>query len=419
MSQNSYLQKRHLILNIINHLGPISRTELIDLTDYRPASVSDIIKELLAEEIIIETGYASTGYGRKRAMLEMNRGHLCAIGISFSADSVIYIVSQIDGSILHQDTIAMDPQVPKEAWIQDMTAHVGRLLKLFSDKEMIGIGISNPTYDPTSYQPTSTLMNNYTHFHDWIDLNLKPRLESCFKLPVENYSCIAMPAMAEQQFGVAKGAKDFICVELSNGIGASIFCNGRPVIGSNGRAAELGHMVIDYSNASNSLCYCGKPGCVEKDTAYPALVSKINTALKQGVFSVLNSDPDCAKGITVQAIRRALQEGDKLCMHYVKEIAIRLGVAISNVVNLLNPELVVLNGFMLELGDYFLQHLEVSIRENTLSLANDFEIRISDSNKAIYSLGAVAEIFSSYLKQDNYKWVYETQANFMEAGELL
>ena len=122
--------------------------------------------------------------------------------------------------------------------------------------------------------------------------------------------------------------------------------------------------MIDSSHSEGRLCYCGKPGCVEKSTAYPALAADIRAALDQGVFSVLNSFSNRASGIAVQDIRRALDEGYQMCMHYVKRAAGRLGVAIANMVNLLNPEMIVLYGFMLGLGDFFLSQLEASIREN-------------------------------------------------------
>ena len=156
----------------------------------------------------------------------------------------------------------------------------------------------------------------------------------------------------------------------------------------------------------DKLCYCGKPGCVEGVTAYPALAAQIKKALDSGVFSTLTAYSDTQQ-ITVQNIRRALDAGDRMCMHFVKEAAVRLGVAIANAVNLLNPELIVLYGFMLELGEYFLQHLQTSIQENSIALANDFSIRTSSSMETILPLGAVAELFTAYLKMDDYKWVYQ------------
>lgn len=409
MPINNYLHKQYLILNIINHLGPISRTELSLLTDYRPASVSAIVKDLLDQKLILETGQFSTGQGRKRTLLEVNNEHLCAIGISFSSKHVTYIVSQVNGVILYQTMSPLLPGSPKEELIQKILAKVSGLLDMFGNKKLVGIGISDPPYDPAVYQQTDSLIANYTHFNSWVHKQLKSQLEALSGLPVQTYSGVTMPAMAEQRFGVAKGVRNFICIELSNGIGASICCNGMPVGGEHGKAAELGHTVIDYSATNQKLCYCGKPGCVETSTAFPALAAKISGALNQGVLSVLKSYQDLSDGITIQAIRWALDNEDQMCMYYVKDIAIRLGVAIANAVNLLNPKLVVLYGFMLELGDFFLRHLESSIRENVFAPLKDFEIRTSNSTETLFSLGAVAEIFSFYFKQENYRWVYQLQ----------
>lgn len=403
MAYNSYIFKRHLILNMVSHLGPISRTELTELTDYRPASVTEIIKELLDEQLIVESGSVSVGHGRKRTMLEINKEHLCAIGISFTNNSVSYVVSRINGSVLWQQTDAISLAEPRELLICRITRTVQELLETYRDKRIVGIGISEPLFDPTAYQYGSSLTANYTHFNDWIHLSLNPQLEKITGLPVKSYSGVTLPAMAEQRFGAARGVQNFICVELSNGIGSSICCNGLPVAGANGMAGELGHTVIEYGAANRRLCYCGKPDCVEVDTAFPALVASIMDALQSGVFSSLVP----GQPITVQSIRQALDAGDRMCMHYVRQAAQRIGVVIANAVNLLNPELVVLHGFMLELGDYFLTHLEQSLRENVLAISANFALRVSDSMETLLPLGAVAEIFSSYLRSDDYKWVYQ------------
>ena len=423
MLRNTHFHKRHLILNIINHLGPISRTELINLTDYRPASISALIKELLDEQLIIESGNYSAGHGRKRTLLEINKSHLCAVGMSFGPASVTFIVAQFDGNILEQSSLAIAPglqkNTQKDLLIARITGHVAGLLTSHKDKEILGIGIADPPHDPTSYHAEHSLTVNYAHFNDWVHYGLKPRLEQEFGLRVETYSGVALPAMAEQRFGVAKGIRDFICVELSNGIGSSICCNGMAVTGASGMAGELGHTVIDRSADTGRLCYCGKPGCTEATTAYPALTAQLEVALQRGVFSSLTDHMKPGQAITVSAIRAALDENDRMCMYYVKEIAARLGLMIANAVNLLNPELIVLYGFMLELGDYFYQQLEISIRENTLSVSGNLEIRISDSLETLLPLGAVAEICASYLRSDDYKWVYQLQPSDLEEWTMV
>lgn len=410
MTHNSHTFKRLLILNIITHLGPISRTELIDMTDYRPATISDLIKELLDEKLISETGFQSVGHGRKRTMLEINKDRLCALGISFSSGSVSYVVSGIGGEILARDSRRIRPEESRESLIEEVVGDAAALLERFRDKHMVGIGISEPLFDPTGYRRDSSLFANYSHFNDWIRLCLKPRLEESTGLPVNTYSAVTMPAMAELRFGEGRGVENFICVELSNGIGSSICCNGMPVGGSGGVAGELGHTVVD---SAGKLCYCGKPGCVEASTAFPALKAALRQALNQGVFSCL----DPVQPITAPAVRRALEEGDRLCMHLVGQTARRLGLAIANAVNLLNPELVILHGFMLELGDWFLEQLEQAIRENTLIIASNFSLRISQRMEELLPLGAVAEVFSGYLRSDDYKWVYQLTPADKKPGE--
>lgn len=414
MPHNSYFIKRNLILNLIAHLGPISRTMLIDLTDFRPASISAIIKDLMDERLIVEAGFCSVGHGRKRAMLEINKSHLCAIGISFSGRSVSYLVAQIDGTILDESTTPMEDEMSKEVLVRCITDHISQLLEQFRNKQMIGIGISDPLYDPSGYVSEHSLLTNYAHFNDWVHLQLKPKLEALSGLQVETYSGVQLPAMAEQRFGVAKGAQNFICVELSNGIGSSICCNGMAVAGAKGVAGEMGHMVVEFDSGSQKLCYCGKPGCVETTTAYPALVAELQAALDRGVFSSLKTYLDEDGKITTKAIRQALDEGDRMCMYCVRQVARRLGVVIANAVNLLNPELVVLYGFMIELGDYFLNQLEINIRENVLSVSSDFEIKTSASMETIMPLGAVAEIFASYLHSADYRWVYQLQPSDLD-----
>ena len=186
------------------------------------------------------------------------------------------------------------------------------------------------------------------------------------------------------------------------------------VSGANGVAGELGHTVVDTIEPDAAPCYCGKPGCVEQRASFPALEQNIRAALDRGVSSLLQTDYQRGKPLSVQQIREALDHGDRLCRHYVGLMAQRLGIAIANAVNLLNPELVVLYGFMVELGDFFLERLETAIRENTLVLSNQFAIRVSRSLEQILPLGAIGELFSSYLKINEYQWIYDLQASELD-----
>ena len=406
--------RRYILLNLVHHFGPISRKKLTCLTDYRPASVSELTKELLEEGLLVETGHFSTGHGRKRVLLDINKECLCAIGIGFSAASVTYIVAQFNGVILRRLETQMPAAISRQELENEILRQTKTLIEEFSEKEVVGIGLSEPLYHLLSYWNESILDLAYTHFNDWIRGALRQRMEQEMHLHVDTFSAVTLPALAEQRFGAAKGVNNFFCVELSNGIGCSIFCNGRVVSGANGVAGELGHTVVDTIEPDATPCYCGKPGCVEQRASFPALEQNIRAALDRGVSSLLQTNYQRGKPLSVQNIREALDHGDRLCRHYVGLMAQRLGIAIANAVNLLNPELVVLYGFMVELGDFFLERLETAIRENTLVLSNQFAIRVSRSLEQILPLGAIGELFSSYLKLDEYQWIYDLQASELD-----
>lgn len=418
MMANSNNRRRNLILNLINHLGPISRTELINLTGFRPANVGVIIKELLDEKIIIEAGLAANSHGRKRVLLAMNSHHLYAIGISVQPSHVTLLAACIDGTVLTEQVVQTQDSTTDETLLDRVARHTEGILQQFADKEVLGIAIAQSSFDHTHYKLEHSLAYNRMHYFDWVRYDLKPRLEAVSGMPVEIFSeegREVLSVLAEYRYGVAKGVENFLVITLVNGIGCGIFANGAPISGATGQAGQIGHMLMDYGAQNPPICYCGKPGCVETQASYPALVAHLEDAMAHGVLTSLRTHIDPEKGITVEAIRKALAEGDQLCMYHVKAVARRIGAAIANVINLLNPEVVVLNGFMMELGEYFLKHLEEATRENTLSFFKEFAFCISPEENRLLPLGAVSLIFASYLSSEDYKWVYRLQPGDLEA----
>lgn len=398
-----YAQRRYTILNMLRHLAPLSRKVLAELTDFRPSTVSELCKDLIEEGLVVEAGHYSVGHGRRRVLLEINNEHLCALGIAFSSLQIIFIVTQFDGTILHQEDLSFSPSLSREELACQIIAKVKDLTARFSDRKIVGAGIGEPLYGPAYYSGDDTA---YESFTGWIRSELKPRLEEEVSFSVSCFNAVTLPALVEQRFGEARGCENFFCVELSNGIGCSICCNGKVVAGASGKAGELGHTVIDAGDSCDRPCYCGKFGCVERTSAFPAIAAEITSALDQGVYSVLNSFYDRSQPLRAQDIRRALEEGDQLCRRIVKRAANRIGIAIANSASLLNPELVVLYGFMLELGSYFLQELTAAIRENVFILSKNFEIRASSKLETVLPLGAAAEMFAQFLHAEDFAWIY-------------
>ncbi len=405
---NSYSEhKRYLILNIVNHLGAVSRTDLAELTGFQLATISTLTRQLMEQNILIETGSYSAGPGRKRTLLTLNSWYLCAISISFTETHITCTTAQFDGTVLGTESIDFSANVSRSALGVHAEQLIQSALKKYADRCIIGIGLCTPINDPAGH-PIVNIDPAFRHLRSWIQDALLPLLQKKFSIPIAVFRDVVLAALVEQSFGAAKGKNDFICVELSNGIGCSICCNGKAVAGGDFNAGELGHTVIDRSGQSSSLCYCGKPGCVEHTASLPVLLQRISDVLEGRVYSLLRerSDPT---NLTVEDIRNAADSGDILCRHYIRQAAGELGTAIANAAMLLNPELIILYGHMLHLGNYFLSQLKSAILDNLsprISLSED-RILVSPVLQEQLPLGAITELFAAYLKKEDFGWVYQ------------
>lgn len=404
------LLRRYTILNYLNHFGSLSRKKLIALTDYRPASVTELVKELIEEGLVVESGQLIGGIGRRRTLLSLNNNSICAIGVLLSYYNVTYVLSQMDGTIVEKSEIRVDdPHAPDLAG--QVTGEILRLIKNHPEREVVGIGLADPLFDEAHFNFTSSLPQVYEQYVDWARMELPRLLEKSVDVPVRAFSANALPALAEQHFGSAKGKTDVVCIELSNGLGSSVIAGGTLVTGYQGRAGEFGHTTINFGLENRTMCYCGKTGCVEADAAFPYIRNNIRSALKNGTFSALLDfyNPDTA--LTVRDIRRGLDMGDILCEHYVRESARRIGAAIANIVNVLNPEIIVLFGFMTELGDFFINEIKSILRRNTLVFLRDYQVVVNTEMEEIMPLGAAAEMFSEYLHSDDFSYIYRLPLN--------
>jgi len=397
--------RRYTILNIINHYGSISRKRLIELTDYRPASVTELVKELEDEGVVVERGAVSGGPGRRRTLLELNKKKICAIGVLLGFTEVTYVLSQLDGIIVEK--VVSEVTSPNDPRLADtFVSKIVNMIKSHPDLLIVGVGLGNPLFDDARFEFTASLPQVYDRFMDWGRLELTPKLQAKIEVPVKNFSDTALPALAEQHFGFARGIQNFICVELSNGLGTSMVCNGTVVTGFQGRAGEFGHTTINFGAENRSMCYCGKTGCVESDAAFPYIRKNICEALKNGTFSALLDFYDPAQPLTVSDVRKGLDMGDVLCEHYVRESARRIGAALANVVNLTNPELIVLFGSMTELGDFFIDEIKSILRRNTLVLLRGYQVAVNTTMESLLPLGAAAEMFNEFLHTEEYTNIY-------------
>ncbi len=172
----------------------------------------------------------------------------------------------------------------------------------------------------------------------------------------------------EYMQGCVKGEKDIIFVNVSWGIGIGIIIDGKIYTGKSGFSGEFGH-VSAYDN--EIICHCGKKGCLETETSGSALHRILLERIRNGESSILSAQiTDKKDPITIDDIIAAVNKEDLLCIEIVEEIGQKLGKQIAGLINIFNPELVIIGGTLSLTGDYITQPIKTAVRKYSLNLVN-------------------------------------------------
>jgi predicted NBD/HSP70 family sugar kinase len=204
-------------------------------------------------------------------------------------------------------------------------------------------------------------------------------------------------AVAEQAFGQGRGLSNFVHVMVGTGIGSAIFVGGDLYIGSSGLAGELGHTTIDEDGP---LCSCGNRGCLEVYSSGWAIIKRVRSALADGVASTLSrAVSEHPEELSVEMIVEAGKSGDRLSQTVLSEAGTHLGTALAGLVNLLNPEKIILGGAVPRVaGELILDPLLYFLRGRAFQRSvSSTEVVISQLDDNASVLGAVVMLAKELL----------------------
>lgn len=197
--------------------------------------------------------------------------------------------------------------------------------------------------------------------------------------------------------GVCKGLKNIIFVNVSWGIGIGIIFDGKLYLGKSGFSGEIGHMHI-YNN--DIICHCGKTGCMETETSGSALLRKMKEALENGGTSVLSDKvKNQHQELTLQDILDAIKKEDVLSIETLQKVAVELGTNLAGIINIFNPEMLVIGGDLSVTGAYLTQPICMGIKKFSLNMVNeDSQVAASTLKEHAGLIGACLMARSKYLK---------------------
>jgi glucokinase len=201
----------------------------------------------------------------------------------------------------------------------------------------------------------------------WRDFPLRERLSAAVGLPAYLDNDANCATWGEYWQGAGRGVRSLVGVTLGTGIGGGVILDGRLVHGASSTAGEIGHMTIDLEGRP---CKCGNRGCLEAYASGPNIAARAREGVAMGAVSTL---PELAGGdparITSATVYEAVVEGDAYAREVMEETARILGAGIANIVNVLNPEMVVIVGGVTRAGAYLFEPLRAEVRRRAFRMA--------------------------------------------------
>ena len=334
------LNNQLTVLRQVRERGPISRVELQRRTKLSWGTITSAIKELLARGVIEELGAVATGVGRRPVKLDLNTRRNFVLGLDMGTQVVRSVLVDIKGRILDQQQAPLDPVGSRAALLGGLLGAARRMVEgnRLPEGSLAGIGIAAP--GAVDYQ--RGIGRFAPHHPNWREVPLKVRFEKQFGVPcfVDHVSnCFAL---SEKLFGLGRELDSFICVLLGSGVSAGIVIHGEVYRGAENFSGEFGHTTIDPNGPP---CACGSRGCLEVYASGLALArigaEEARRAAGRRLLALAGGE---AGRVTGELLFEAARQGDRQARAIFRQMGTLLGVGVSNLINLFNPERIILGG---------------------------------------------------------------------------
>ena len=242
--------------------------------------------------------------------------------------------------------------------ISNITNNLLKETDITGKSKVLGIGVGVPGL----IDPIKGIMKKAPNFPEWNNVHIKNILEKGFNIPVFVDHDVRVITLGEKCYGLAKGIDNFLCITIGTGIGLGIFCNGQLVRGAHFHAGEFGHITV---LKNGPLCGCGNKGCLETLAAGPAIKAQAQKAVRQRKKTAISDIEPNIKNITAKTVFEAARRKDKTANHILDEAAEFIGIGLSILLLVLDPQLVIIGGGIAQGGKLLLNRIRGSVRRHT------------------------------------------------------
>jgi glucokinase-like ROK family protein len=384
-----------IILNALRDRSPLSRAALAVATGLNKTTVSSLVTQLLEAGYITETGVGKSATGRPGILLQLNARAGSIIGVEVGVDFISAILADFTAHVLWRHHERTERREDQQAILRRAMNSIAAAVA-YADKQslpVLGLALGVPGLVDVS---TGNLL--FAPNLRWENVPLGQMLRARFNFPVHVDNEATMAAFGESYFGVARGSRNVLYVSAGTGIGGGLVLDGRIFPGAAGLAGEVGHMTLDPDGL---LCNCGSRGCWETLASQAAVFRRVHDAMTAGQTTSLARHVNGKRdSLTIPLVVRAAESGDAVARQALVDTGRYLGIGIANLVNALNPEMVVFGGTLSLAKEFLIPVIQQTILERALRWPlHSVQVVVAAHGSNAATMGGVAMVYDQILRQ--------------------
>ena len=369
LSHKNNLIKR----NIIAYMVANDEVTLAELTKELKISIptmTKLVQELVDENIVSDLGKVETSGGRRPNVYGLTCSTLYFAGVHVGRDHMTCVITDMQNNLVCELVYDDFELTDREQCLDTICNNIGKFLdECGCDRaKILGLGVC-------IVGRVNTSEGRSFHYFTSFDESLREIIESRVGLRVLVENDTRARCYAEYNFSRSKTESNVIYLHLGLGVAIGIVSDGKLYYGKNGFAGEFGHIPF-FDN--EKICFCGKKGCLETEVSGIAIEEKMNELVRNGANTILRKRYEAKEQIHINDIVNAACNDDNLSIELIEEAGEKVGKAVAFLINIFNPESVIVGGNLAAAGDYIMLPLKSATNKYSLSLVyKDTKFRVS------------------------------------------
>lgn len=382
------------VIDMIRTKGPINKAEIARVTDLSIPTVMKLTDEFIKNGLIHVTGKGESSGGKRPELLEFISNVYYIVGVDVGRNTLKALIMDLDGSVISKKVKSTGDDTSPEIVIKSLIELIEMTIadSGIQREKILGMGIGMP-----GLLDIESGLVLFSPDFQWENVDLVEPIQNYFSMSIHLENSNRAQAMGEKWFGAGINSDYFICVNIGHGIGSAIVEQGEFYRGSCGSSGELGHITMEKNGPR---CECGNYGCLEVLASGHAIAEKAKDQIKSGSTSqILDMAMGSIENIDAKVVFEASKLGDPLAKGLVKDAVEYIGIGLATYINLLDPDMIILAGGVVNAGDVLIDGIKEVIKVRQMKFAGrKVKIRVAKLGADATAVGAASLVLKRFIE---------------------